>query len=41
MDFVEVVADTVTVLHEGQTIFEGSMAEARADRRVIEVYIGR
>jgi urea transport system ATP-binding protein len=41
MDFVELVADTVTVLHEGQTIFEGSMADARADRRVIEVYIGR
>jgi urea transport system ATP-binding protein len=41
MDFVELVADTVTVLHEGRTLFEGSMADARADRRVIEVYIGR
>ncbi len=41
MDFVEQVADTVTVLHEGRTLFEGSMADARADRRVIEVYIGR
>jgi urea transport system ATP-binding protein len=41
MDFVEQVADTVTVLHEGSTLFQGSMAAARADRRVIEVYIGR
>ncbi len=41
MDFVERVADTVTVLHEGRTLFEGSMAAARADARVIEVYIGR
>jgi urea transport system ATP-binding protein len=41
MDFVEGVADTVTVLHEGRTLFAGSMAAARADPRVIEVYIGR
>jgi urea transport system ATP-binding protein len=41
MDFVEQVADTVTVLHEGRMLFKGSMAAARADRRVIEVYIGR
>jgi urea transport system ATP-binding protein len=41
MDFVERVADQVTVLHEGRTLFDGSMADARADARVIEVYIGR
>ena len=41
MDFIEQVADHVTVLHEGRTLFDGSMAEARADARVIEVYIGR
>ena len=41
MDFVEQVADQVTVLHEGRTLFDGSMAAARADGRVIEVYIGR
>jgi urea transport system ATP-binding protein len=41
MDFVEQVADVVTVLHEGRTLFEGSMAAARTDSRVIEVYIGR
>jgi len=41
MDFVEQVADQVTVLHEGRTLFDGSMADARTDARVIEVYIGR
>ena len=41
MDFVAQIADRVTVLHEGRTLFEGSMADARADRRVIDVYIGR
>ncbi|WP_428393088.1 ABC transporter ATP-binding protein [Lichenicoccus sp.] len=41
MDFVAQVADGVTVLHEGRTLFEGSMAAARADRQVIEVYLGR
>ena len=41
MDFVEQVADAVTVLHEGRCLFEGSMSEARQDRSVIEVYIGR
>ena len=33
MDFVEQVADRVTVLHEGRTLFDGSMAAARADAR--------
>jgi urea transport system ATP-binding protein len=41
MDFVEQVADAVSVLHEGRTLFEGSMAEARGNAQVIEVYIGR
>ncbi|MGA7807322.1 ABC transporter ATP-binding protein [Bradyrhizobium sp.] len=41
MDFVERIADRVTVLHEGKTVFEGSMANARADERVIDVYLGR
>ena len=41
MGFAEQVADTVTALHEGRTLFEGSMADARADRRVIEVCVGR
>ena len=41
MDFVERIADRVTVLHEGKTLFEGSMANAKADARVIDVYLGR
>jgi urea transport system ATP-binding protein len=41
MDFVEQIADRVTVLHEGRTLFEGSMANARADERVVDVYLGR
>ena len=41
MDFVERIADRVTVLHEGKTLFEGSMATARADDRVVDVYLGR
>jgi urea transport system ATP-binding protein len=41
MDFVERIADRVTVLHEGRTLFEGSMAKARADERVVDVYLGR
>jgi urea transport system ATP-binding protein len=41
MDFVEQIADRVTVLHEGRTLFEGSMANVRADQRVVDVYLGR
>jgi urea transport system ATP-binding protein len=41
MDFVERIADRVTVLHEGKTLFEGSMANAKADVRVKDVYLGR
>lgn len=41
MAFVEEIADRVTVLHEGAPIFEGRMADARADARVREVYLGR
>jgi urea transport system ATP-binding protein len=41
MDFVERIADRVTVLHEGRALFEGSMSAARADVRVIDVYLGR
>jgi urea transport system ATP-binding protein len=41
MDFVERIADRVTVLHEGKTLFEGSMQHARADARVVDVYLGR
>ncbi|MGU3287572.1 ATP-binding cassette domain-containing protein [Methylobacterium mesophilicum] len=41
MAFVEAIADRVTVLHEGRTLYEGSMQGARGDARVIEVFLGR
>ncbi|GJE37091.1 ATP-binding cassette domain-containing protein [Methylobacterium persicinum] len=41
MGFVEAIADRVTVLHEGRTLYEGSMHGARGDARVIEVFLGR
>ena len=41
MAFVEAIADRVTVLHEGRTLYEGGMPGARADARVIEVFLGR
>jgi urea transport system ATP-binding protein len=43
MDFVSSIAvgGTVTVLHEGSVLAEGSMDEVQADSRVIEVYLGR
>jgi urea transport system ATP-binding protein len=41
MNFVDRIADRVSVLHEGRTLFEGRMPDARRDPRVIEVYLGR
>jgi urea transport system ATP-binding protein len=41
MDFVGKIARTVTVLHEGSVLAEGSMASVQANERVIEVYLGR
>lgn len=41
MGFVESIADHVTVLHQGQVLAEGTLAEVQADDRVIEVYLGR
>jgi urea transport system ATP-binding protein len=41
MGFVESIADRVTVLHQGQVLAEGSLAQVQADDRVIEVYLGR
>ena len=40
MGFVEDIADKVTVLHQGRIISEGSMAQVKADPRVVEVYLG-
>ena len=41
MAFLRRVASTVTVLHEGKVLCEGSVAEVQADPRVQEVYLGR
>ncbi|MDI7397082.1 urea ABC transporter ATP-binding protein UrtD [Cronobacter dublinensis] len=41
MGFVETIADKVTVLHQGQVLAEGSLAEVQANEQVIEVYLGR
>jgi urea transport system ATP-binding protein len=40
MDFVRSIATTVTVLHEGRVLSEGSMRDVQSDPRVIEVYLG-
>jgi branched-chain amino acid transport system ATP-binding protein len=39
MDVILTIADRITVLHQGQTLFEGSPAEVRAHPRVQEVYL--
>lgn len=41
MEFVRQIAQTVTVLHEGHRLCEGTMAEVQADPQVIEVYLGQ
>lgn len=41
MDFVKEYADVVTVMHEGQLLFQGSMDEVQNNARVREVYLGR
>jgi len=40
MEFVRSIAKTVTVLHEGHVLAEGTMDEVQNDPRVIEVYLG-
>lgn len=40
MDFVRSIANTVTVLHQGSVLAEGSMSQVQDDPRVIEVYLG-
>jgi urea transport system ATP-binding protein len=40
MEFVRSIARTVTVLHEGSVLAEGTMSEVQANPRVIEVYLG-
>ncbi len=41
MSFVEALNGYVTVLHQGQILKEGSVAEIRADPEVTAVYLGR
>ncbi|KAB8137687.1 urea ABC transporter ATP-binding protein UrtD [Gracilibacillus oryzae] len=41
MDFVKEYADVVTVMHEGQLLFEGSMEQVQNNSKVREVYLGR
>ncbi len=40
MDFVRSIASTVTVLHEGSVLAEGTMDEVQNNPKVIEVYLG-
>jgi len=41
MAFVNSIARTITVLHEGSVLAEGPAAKVQNDERVIEVYLGR
>ncbi|MGW0773815.1 urea ABC transporter ATP-binding protein UrtD [Streptomyces sp. NPDC002835] len=41
MDFMRSFARSVSVLHAGKVLSEGSVAEVRADPRVQDVYLGR
>jgi urea transport system ATP-binding protein len=41
MEFIARIARTVTVLHEGSVLAEGTLDQLKADERVIEVYLGR
>lgn len=41
MTFVELLDAPVTVLHQGQVLKAGSLAEVRNDSEVISVYLGR
>jgi urea transport system ATP-binding protein len=41
MEFIDSIANVVTVLHEGSVLAEGTMDVVKNDERVIEVYLGR
>jgi urea transport system ATP-binding protein len=40
MEFVRSIARTVTVLHEGKILAEGTMDAVQSNEKVIEVYLG-
>ena len=39
IDFVEQIAETVTVLHQGRLLAEGSFAEVKKNPKVVQVYL--
>jgi urea transport system ATP-binding protein len=41
MTFVRQIANTVTVLHQGHVLKEGTVDQVQQDEQVIEVYLGR
>lgn len=41
MDFMRSCASSVTVLHAGKVLSEGTVAQVQADPRIQEVYLGR
>ena len=40
MGFIDAIADRVIVMNAGKEIFEGSLAAAIEDKRVVEVFLG-
>jgi urea transport system ATP-binding protein len=40
MAFVKMIAQKVTVLHQGKKLAEGTMEQVQNDERVIDVYLG-
>ncbi len=40
MDLIMGISDSITVLHQGRVLAEGTPAEIRANRLVQEVYLG-
>lgn len=40
MEFVERIAERVTVMHQGQVLADGPLDEIKQDEKVIEVYLG-
>ena len=40
IDFVRAIASTVTVLHQGRVLAEGSMEQVQSNPEVVEVYLG-
>lgn len=41
MDFVKQIAQRIIVLHQGEKLAEGSVAEIQNNAKVVEVYLGR